>query len=102
MFHDKNKQKIHIDNIIFELNFVNIYIFNTKTKLEVGNEFKIKNIIYNTSSSNKSLKLYTSRIGIVNCNAEILQRTRVTRKSKGGCQSQQGHSHKVMNTFHHI
>ena len=42
--------------------------------------------------------IYTSRIGVVNCDIKTLQRTRVISWNKGGCQSQNGHNY----NFHHI
>ena len=46
--------------------------------------------------------IHTTRFDVVNCDTEVLQRTRVIGRSQGGCQGQNGHSHKERNTFHHI
>ena len=46
--------------------------------------------------------IHTTRLDIVNCDTEVLQRTRVIGRSNGGCQGQNGHSRKERNSFHYI
>ena len=58
--------------------------------------------VHQNKNKERRVHVHTSRIGVVNCDTKVLQRTRVMGRSKGKGQSQNGNSNEVRNTFHRV